>query len=89
MLCCCLILLGVPSGSTEFSYGEGWFLAHWVGAHGICALYNSGAEGGDQLLGLADVEFYRVAVPAQAVDDVVTRGPGRCQGRACQDAETM
>jgi hypothetical protein len=84
MLLCCLILLGVPSGSTEFSFGEGWFATHWVGAPGVCALYDSGAGGGNRLLGLVDVKFYRVAVPAQSVDD-----PGRCQGQACQDAETM
>jgi hypothetical protein len=89
MLRCCLLLQGVNLGSTYFSFGKGWFTAHWVGAPGLCALYDSGAEGGDRLLGLTDVGLYRIAVPAQAVDDVVIRGPGRCQGQACGDVETM
>jgi hypothetical protein len=40
-----------------FSFREGWFTAHWVGSHDVCALYDSGAEGGDCLLGLTDVEL--------------------------------
>jgi hypothetical protein len=56
---------------------------------GVCALYDSGFEGGHRLLGLVDVELYRVAVPAQAVDYVIARSPGRCQCQACQDTEAM
>jgi hypothetical protein len=43
-------------------------VAYRVGAPGIRALYDDGAEGGDRMLGLSDVKIYCVAVPPHSVD---------------------
>jgi hypothetical protein len=46
-----------------------------VGAPGMRALYDGGAEGGDRLLVFSDVKIYRVTVPPNSVDDIIARIP--------------